>query len=221
MPYTYNPIYTHFKGDNVSRCELIERTVVETILKSKLPDEARSWSRTFELKHSSSATQIGRILAQKRGLDSELGAIIGAMHDIYIFETGRVTDHAQKGAPIARRVLQKTKRFTPKEIKLITSAVYNHSDKHVVSKNPYVELAKDMDVLDCSLYEGVHDAYVFEKSPENCKRYFGRIKKVRKELGLPGDPKWDSLGYIEQGKVYYEKHAGRAHPAKQGAIYER
>ncbi len=206
MAYTYNPIYTHFKGDNITRCELIERTIIETILKSKLPDEKRSWSKTFELKHSSAVAQIGRILAQKRGLDSDLGAIICTMHDIYVFTTGRVTDHAHKGAPIAERMLQKTKKFTLKEIKLITTAIYNHSDKHVVSKNPYVELVKDADVLDCGLYDGVHDAYVYEKSQENCKRYFARIKKVRKELGLPRDPKWDSTDYVEQGKEYYKNN---------------
>ncbi|MDO8553714.1 MAG: HD domain-containing protein [Candidatus Micrarchaeota archaeon] len=214
MSYTYNPLYTHFKGDDLSRAELIERKVVEIILKSKMSDEDRSWSKTFELKHSSAVTQIGRILAQKRGLDSELGAIICAMHDISVFVTGRVTDHAHKGAPIARRILEKTKKFTPKEIELVTSAIYNHSDKHVVSKNPYVELVKDADVLDCGLYCGVHDAYIYEKSQESCKHYFARIQRVRKELGLPKDKKWDHLDYVEQGKAYFEKHEGHNHSKK-------
>ena len=69
MSYIYNPIYTHFKGDNVSRCELIERIVVETILKSKMTDTERSWGKVFEIKHSSSVVQLGRILEQKRGLN--------------------------------------------------------------------------------------------------------------------------------------------------------
>ncbi|MEK6981365.1 MAG: HD domain-containing protein [Candidatus Micrarchaeota archaeon] len=205
MAYTYNPIYTHFKGDNISRCELIERKVVEIILKSEMPDEERSWGKTFELKHSSAVTQIGRILAQKRGLDPELGAIICAMHDIYVFTTGRVTDHAHKGAPIAKKILEETKKFTSQEIETITTAIYAHSDKHLVSDNPYVELVKDADVLDCGLYEGVHDAYVYEKSPENCRHYFDRIKRVRTELGLPKDAKWDSIKYIEQGKYFKEE----------------
>lgn len=200
MSYTYNPIYSHFKGSDMTRCELIERAVVDMILKSKMPDEKRSWSKTFELKHSSSVTQFGRVLAQKRGLNPELAAIICAMHDIYVFTTGRVTDHAHKGAPIARKVLEKTKKFTATEIKLITAAVYNHSDKHVISKNPYVELVKDADVFDCGLYQGVHDAYVYEKSLQNCKKYFARIRAVRKELGLPKDPQWDIYKYIERGK---------------------
>lgn len=205
MSYTYNPIYTHFKGNEITRYELIERIVVEVIIKSKMPDGERAWSKTFELKHSSSVTQIGRILAQKRGLDSGLAAVICAMHDIYVFTTGRVTNHAHKGAAIAKKILENSKKFAPKEIKLITTAIYNHSDKHIVSKNPYAELVKDADVLDCSLYDGVHDAYIYEKSMETCKKYFARIKDIRKELGLPKDPQWDSLEYVERGKAYYAK----------------
>ena len=205
MSYTYNPIYTHFKGNDITRAELVERTVVEIIQKSKMPDEDRVWRKTFELKHSSAVTQLGRILAQKRGLNSELAAIMCAMHDIYVFTTGRATDHAHKGAPIARAILEKTKKFNAKEIKLITSAIYNHSDKHIVSKNPYVELVKDADVLDCGLYEGVHDAYLYEKSLANCKKYFARIRAVRKELGLPKDSQWDVFEYMERGKHYHAK----------------
>ncbi|MEK7617731.1 MAG: HD domain-containing protein [Patescibacteria group bacterium] len=206
MSYTYNPIYSHFKGNNITRTELMERMMIETILKSKMPDQNRAWSKVFELKHTSAVTQFGRILAQKRGLDPSLAAVICGMHDIYVFTTGRVTDHAHKGAPIARKVLEKTKKFTAEEIKLITSAIYNHSDKHIVSKNPYAELVKDADVLDCGLFDGAHDAYVYEKSPENCRKYFGRIKAVRKELGLPRDPQWDSIDYVERGKAYHATH---------------
>ena len=206
MTHVHNPIYHHFKGDEITRIELMERMVVETILKSKRPDEDRLWSKTFELKHSSSVAQIGRILAEKRGLDPGLSAIICAMHDIYVFVTGRTKEHAHRGAPIAERLIRKTKKFTDKETKLITSAIYQHSDKHIVSKNPYIELVKDADVFDCSLYNGVHDAYVYEKLPAICRIYFDRIKKVRRELGLPKDKKWDMIDYIEQGKVYDAKH---------------
>ncbi len=204
MSYTYNPIYSHFKGPDLelTRPEFIERMVVETILKSELPDVDRSWSKVFELKHSSSVTQIGRILAQKRGLDQDLAAMICCMHDISVFVSGRVTDHAHKGAKIAETILEKSGRFTEKEIKIMCQAIHEHSDKNFVSKNPYAELVKDADVLDCGLYDGVHDAYVFEKEAKTCKDYFQRIKNVRKELGLPVDPQWDSLEYIAKGKQY-------------------
>ncbi len=179
--------------------------MIEIILKSKMPDDDRSWSKVFEMKHTSSVTQIGRMLAQKRGLDPSLAAIMCAMHDISVFTTGRATEHAHKGAKIAETLLKKTKKFSAQEIKLIASAIYNHTDKHKVSKNPYVELVKDADVMDCSMYDGVHDAYVYEKSPSNCRHYFDRIKKVRKEFGLPKDAKWDSIEYVEQAKGYTKK----------------
>lgn len=202
MTYTYNPIYSHFKGEKISRCELIERTVVEVINKSKLPDEQRAWGKVFELKHSSSVIQIGRILAEKRGLDIELTAVMSALHDIYVNVTGRVTDHARQGVPLADKILCQTKKFTASEIRLILKAIRNHSDKHRIFKDPYVEFMKDADVFDCSLYQGVHDAYLYEKSPQICKTYFVRIKKVRQELGLPYDKRWDEVKYLEQGKKY-------------------
>lgn len=202
MSYTYNPIYTHFKGSDMTRCELIERFVVETILKSKIPDAQRAWSKTFELKHSSSVIQFGRLLAQKRGLNLELAAAICALHDIYVFTTGRITNHAHHSSRLARQILNSSKKFTVAEIKMITTAINHHSDKHLVSKNPYVELAKDADAFDCGLYDGVHDAYLYEKSLAKCKKYFARIKAVRRELNLPKDPQWDILEYVERGKAY-------------------
>src|SRR3989344_903666 len=205
MSYTYNPIYSHFQGNTLTRTEFMERVTIEEILKSKMPDSKRAWGKVFELKHASAVAQIGRILAQKRGLDTDLAAVICTMHDIYVFGTGRTTDHAHKGAPIAEKLLRKTKKFTEAEIKLIRGAIYNHSDKHVISKNPYHELVKDADVLDCGLYDGVHDAYVYEKPRALCKKYFKRIKNVRAELLLPKDPKWDSLDYVEQGKGHKVK----------------
>src|SRR3989344_2242890 len=202
MSYTYNPIYSHFQGNNLTRAELMERITIETILKSKRPDKDRSWGKVFELKHASAVAQIGRILAQKRGLNVDLAAIICTMHDIHVFTTGRVTDHAHKSAVLAKKLLRRTKRFKEQEIKLIAKAIHNHSDKHIVSKSPYDELVKDADVLDCGLYDGVHDAYIYEKSKATCRTYFKRIKAVRKELGMPKDPQWDSLEYLERGKAY-------------------
>ena len=203
MSYTYNAIYSHFQGDDISRVEKVERVVVETINNSKVPNKDRSWGQVFEVKHSSSCIQLGRILAQKRGLDAGLCAVICALHDIYVFETGRVTDHARKGAPIAEQILNQVGGFTEDEIKIILSGIKNHSDKHIVSKDPYIEFMKDVDVLDCSLYEGVHDAYIYEKSEKIVKTYFARIKNVREELGLPRENQWDSIKYLKDysGKV--------------------
>ena len=68
-----------------------------------------------------------------------------------------------------------------------------------------MELVKDADVFDCGLLDGVHDAYLYEKSLTNCRKYFARIRAVRKELHLPKDSQWDIFKYVERGKAYYEK----------------
>jgi len=61
--------YHHFKGNNLSRSEFVQRKVVELILDSKLTDKERESSKIFELKHSSGCIQVGRILAEKRRLN--------------------------------------------------------------------------------------------------------------------------------------------------------
>ncbi|PIZ94782.1 MAG: hypothetical protein COX81_02695 [Candidatus Magasanikbacteria bacterium CG_4_10_14_0_2_um_filter_37_12] len=198
MSYAYNPVYSHFQGDDISRIEKIERTVVETIIKSHVPDKDRSWGKVFELKHSSSVIQIGRFLAERRGLDVNIVAAMCALHDVYVFETGKVTNHARLGVPIAKKILENIGTFTDEEINTILKGVGNHSDKHIVSKDPYIEFMKDVDVFDCSIYEGVHDAYVYEKSPEICKTYFARVQRVREELGLPYDSQWDNFEMIKK-----------------------
>lgn len=75
--------FHHFKGNQLSRSEKIQRLVTQTILKSPLPDERRENSQVWELKHHAGCAQIGRILAQKRGLNVELAEIICVLHDIY------------------------------------------------------------------------------------------------------------------------------------------
>ncbi len=165
--------------------------VVETILQSQVPDAERDWSKVFELKHSSSVTQMARILAQKRGLDEELAVLGAVLHDIAVFKTGFAKDHAKSGVVIAGEILKATKQFSEEEIEHVKLLVGEHSNKHLVSDDPLTELVKDADVFDCSLLEGARDAYLQQKSPEIAKQYFTRIQKVRNELGLPYDPQWD------------------------------
>ena len=179
-----NMYYHHFKGDNLSRSEFVQRKVAEMILNSNLSDEERESSKVWELKHSSGCVQVGRILAERRGLNKEFAELICTLHDIYVVVTGKYSDHAHLGAPLAEQILRETKKFTHEEIKIITEAVFHHSDKHVYSKNPYVELAKDADTLDCFLYDNVEDYYIYNKPPQVAKEYFKRIIKLRKDLGM-------------------------------------
>ena len=176
--------YHHFKGNKLNRSEFVQRKIVEIILNSKLTDKERESSKVFELKHSSGCTQVGRILAEKRRLNKEYAELICALHDIYVIVKGKYKNHAHLGAPIAEKILNGTKKFSGKEIKIIAEAIFHHSDKQIYTKNPYVELAKDADTLDCFLYDNVEGYYTGNKPPKVAKEYFKRIIKLRKELGM-------------------------------------
>lgn len=177
--------FHHYKGDDLTPAEKVERKFAELLLNSKLPDSERESSVIWELKHSSGCCQIARILAQIRGLDVEISELAALLHDIYVVVEGKYSNHAALGAPLAEKLLNEVGGFTPEQIKTIVEAVAQHSQKEVYSDNPYVELVKDVDVFDCSLYRGSEDYYRLHKPAEIVEEYTKRTKSVREELGLP------------------------------------
>lgn len=179
--------FHHFKGDDLSRFEKVERKIIELVINSSIPDSEREDSKIFEVKHASGCTQIARILAQKRKLNIEISDTAATLHDIYVIVSGKYKDHGKLGAPIAEKILREIGSFSEKEIKTITQAVAHHSEKEIYSDNPYVELVKDVDVFDCSLYKGAEGFYRIHKPEHIFKEYVNRIKRVRKELGLSID----------------------------------
>lgn len=179
--------FHHYKGNRLTPSERVERRVVELLLSSELPDSKRESSIVWELKHSSGCCQIARILAQKRKLNTTICEVASLIHDIYVIVKGKYKDHAKLGAPIAEKILEETGGFTIEEIKTITDAVAHHSEKEIYSDDPYIELVKDVDVFDCSLYKGAEGFYRIHKPEDIFKEYVNRIKKVREELGLSPD----------------------------------
>ncbi|MBI3379340.1 HD domain-containing protein [Candidatus Gottesmanbacteria bacterium] len=177
----------HYKGDNLSRSEKVERRIIELIITSKIPDSQRESSVVWELKHSSGCLQIARILSEKRKLDIELSEIASVLHDIYVIIHGTYKNHAKLGAPIAEKLLIEIGGFTKYEIATITSAIAHHSEKDIYTDDPYIELVKDADVFDCSLYKGAEGDYRINKPTPVFKEYVKRIQKVRRELGMPTD----------------------------------
>ncbi|MBM3283133.1 HD domain-containing protein [Candidatus Gottesmanbacteria bacterium] len=183
-----NPGYHHYKGTSLSPSEKVEKKVVELLLNSKIPDGKRESSVVFELKHSSECIQIARILAQKRGLNLDLADAIAALHDIYVIVKGIYQNHGELGAPIAKKILKEIGGFSALEIRTITEAIAHHSKKDIHTDDPYIELIKDADVFACSFYKNSQEEYRRIKSPELFEAYAGRVKKVRRELGLPAEP---------------------------------
>lgn len=177
--------FHHYKGNDLTPAEQVERKFVELLLTSDVPDSQRESSIIWELKHSSGCCQIARILAQKRGLNIEMSEVAALLHDIYVATTGKYSDHAKQGAPIAEQLLNEIEGFTPEQVKTIVDAIAHHSEKEVYSDSPYIELVKDVDVFDCSLYKGAENYYRLHKPPEIVEEYTKRVKKVREELGLP------------------------------------
>jgi hypothetical protein len=174
--------YHHFTGNDLNRSEKIQKLVVDLLLDSKIPNEKRESSIQWELKHSSGAIQIARLLAQKRGVNIEMAEIAAALHDVHVIVNGSYIEHAKKGAEIARKILEESSEFDGGEIEKICNAIAKHSDKHIYDDDELVELVKDADCIDCFLYgDGVYD----EKPQEILKHYQSRLVKVRKELGLP------------------------------------
>ncbi len=179
--------FHHYKGSDLTPAEKVERKFAELLITSNIPDSDRVSSKVWELKHSSGCVQIARILAQKRGLNLEIAEVSCLLHDIYIALEGKGENHAVLGAPLAEKMLNDICGFEAEQIKTILKAIAEHSQKDVHSDDPYVELVKDVDVFDCSLYKGAENYYRIHKSPEMLEKYVKRVRAVRTELGLSPD----------------------------------
>lgn len=192
-------VYHHFIGEGLSRAEKIQVWVVDQLLNSRVPNEKRESSIQWELKHSSGVIQLARILAQKRGVDEELAVVAAALHDIHVILEGDYTEHAAKGAEIAKNFLVKSNDFSVNEVDKICQAIAKHSEKQIYSNDPLVELIKDADCLDCFLYTA--DGY--DEKPKNIlKHYYSRIINIRHELGLPDEKIYkERLNALEESEM--------------------
>ncbi len=95
--------------------------------------------------HLNAVSQAAALLAAKRGLNMDLCAAAGLLHDIYSFRTGQERDHAAHGAWEAAGLLQRS-GFGAEDSGVVCRAIERHSDKAAVD-GPYEECLKDSDVL--------------------------------------------------------------------------
>ncbi|MGE4273302.1 MAG: HD domain-containing protein [Desulfitobacterium sp.] len=132
----------------------------------------RDYPFAWERVHATSCAQVGRLLAQKRGVDLELAALACSLHDIGRWYTGLQKDHALHGEEPVRRFLEiYPVAETDKEE--IIRAVIHHSEKDKVGL-ALEEIVKDADILDCYFH-----------GDEVTKPYHvARLKKAMEELGL-------------------------------------
>ena len=192
-------VYHHFREDLIPPKERVakyERYIVDTLLNSKVHDLQRESSICWELKHQASTVQFAKILALKRGLPIDVCIVGLLLHDIESIIHGKYESHAHKGTKIAAEILTQLGGFSEQEKKQIKKIIYHHSDKHVWTKDPFKEIGKDVDVLDCFLYDGAFGFYLGNKPLPIFKNYLKRAKKIWEELGLPQDIRFNILdGY--------------------------
>ena len=118
------------------------------ILRSKVDDlimECGAYAGEF-FSHLYSVSKFGALLALKRGLNPEIAATCGMLHDIYQVTAGTSEQHGAKGALVAEEILREIGLYSDEEIKIITTAIHWHSKKRKFH-GPYDELLKDADVM--------------------------------------------------------------------------
>lgn len=130
--------------------------------------------RECAYKHLYGVAQACALLALKRKENIELATIAGLLHDIYTYKMADSTEHAHKGAILAKEILDSLGGFSRDEVTVITQAIYYHSDKAAIHSS-FDEVLKDADVLQHSLYNPLKNILEHEKE---------RFAAIKNELGI-------------------------------------
>jgi HD superfamily phosphodiesterase len=118
---------------------------------NRLIYEKQPGNSVYFISHLYGVSYFCVLLAIKRGLNAELAATSGMLHDIYQITAGVIEKHAVKGAELAKELLEELGMYTNDEISIITGAISWHSKKRLTHE-PYDEVLKDADVLAHCLY---------------------------------------------------------------------
>lgn len=117
------------------------------------------------------------LIAEKRGMNSELASMAAMLHDMHAYMSGSYKDHAHLGAQLAREILKELNQTTEEETDIICSMIYHHDDKEVID-SPMDEVLKDADVI----HHCFHDLSKPVKEKERV-----RFDALVKEFGLTTD----------------------------------
>lgn len=110
-------------------------------------DQFIDWERV----HMASCAKLGYLMAEERGVDPILASCACAIHDYGRIITGKQEGHAEAGYVPVQKFLRDTELFTEEEIKILSIAVKNHSNKSEVGSQ-IEEIVKDADILDFHQY---------------------------------------------------------------------
>lgn len=124
--------------------------------------------------HAYGVSAFAALLAKRRGLDTEISAVIGLLHDIYAIKAGTYIGHDIEGAKMAKELLTETGLFSDDEIEIVAHSILQH-DKRSEVHGPYDEVLKDADII----YP------YFTNLPAKCApEVEGRVFGVIGELGM-------------------------------------
>jgi uncharacterized protein len=126
---------------------------VRQMVDAIIPTQPDAEQRRCGYVHLYGVSAVCVLLAAKRGLDLEICAAMGMLHDIWNYGpefSAPHPDHARLGIPEAKRILQEA-GFSITESEAICTAIGHHSDKTAVHSE-LDELLKDADVFQHYLY---------------------------------------------------------------------
>jgi uncharacterized protein len=147
------------------------------VLRNKIDNLINHNDMRMCISHVYGVAKFCTLLAMKRNLNIELATICGMLHDIHWITGGSIDNHAAKGAIQAQAILEEMNLYSDDEIKTVTTAISNHSDKGSVH-DPYSEMLKDADVLDHCFYNA--DFPIADKE-------IARYNNLLTELGISYD----------------------------------
>ena len=118
----------------------------------------RDYSIYWSTSHMITTAQIMRLLAVMRGLNPDICAIAGALHDIATMESGKHENHMVKSLEYIEPLLNEYNAsshcqngkygVSSEEIALLKEIIPQHGDKDKISDNPYIEAIRDADAID-------------------------------------------------------------------------
>lgn len=109
-----------------------------------IEEKAHGYYKREALAHMFQVETLCILLGQKRGLDEEICAIIGLLHDLAIPIYSSDFQHASRSSELAKSLLGSM--FTDEEKQSIITAIKNHSHKERIDDD-YSEVIKDADCL--------------------------------------------------------------------------
>lgn len=133
-----------FTGEKSNLMQVIENWIFEDWPKRD-PDGLQTIAE--ELFHVRTVASLMALLAPGRGLDPQIAALIGLLHDAgRLRSEGNLVRHAETGAVAVAAFLNENKLLSNETRSCVVSAVRHHSSKGK-AHGPYDELLKDADVF--------------------------------------------------------------------------